>query len=262
MNIHQGGRTIKISDGNRIYAGDIIASFDYYFKAVEPTEPNFVDYSEPREHIVPGFGPAWFPSLAEPLQTAQQYLDFAQLKEGQTVLDLGAYAGLTSILFKRAVGAAGTVVAVEPDDQNMDCARKNIGDRYDIQLTDLAVWSSNGVMNFSSERCMGSTMAHFVANWRGITIPVRTGTLSDLANQHDLFRIDFIKCDIEGAETEIFKDRAFFKKFRPKIIIEPHEIHGKLNSDVVIEHLEAINYDAKLVSQIGVKLPLIEALPR
>jgi hypothetical protein len=125
-------RCVRVSRMHNIYIQDIIDSFDYYFLAVKPIEINelhLVDYSTPRLHEVIGYElhPIMFSSFAEPLNTTKQYLEFAQLTNGSVALDLGAYSGLTSILFDRMVGNTGRVISVEADESNIKCVKTNFG---------------------------------------------------------------------------------------------------------------------------------------
>ncbi len=95
-----GDRVIRVALRHAHYLYDIVVSFDYYFLAVAPLRQagmRLVDYSTPRWHEVMGYDlhPVQFPSFAEPVVTALSYLDFAQIRDGSIVLDLGAYSGLT-----------------------------------------------------------------------------------------------------------------------------------------------------------------------
>jgi tRNA A58 N-methylase Trm61 len=115
-----GTKTVRLHKRHSIYSADIIQGFNYYFGSVEPFlegHQEIVDFSIPKFHTVKGFDliPIHFPSLAEPIETNSQYINFASLRPGDTVLDLGAYSGLTSIFFKEIVGKEGRVVAVEAD---------------------------------------------------------------------------------------------------------------------------------------------------
>lgn len=99
---------IWISTKHAISLKDIIENFDFYFSAVKPIRwggANIVDFSTPRWHWVNGFEsfPILFPSFVEPVVTTKQYIDFAELKNDAVVIDLGAYSGLTSILFDMAI---------------------------------------------------------------------------------------------------------------------------------------------------------------
>ena len=271
LEVSKNDRIIRISREHAVYLNDILLSFDYYYKAVEPFNANglsIVDYSGPRYHDVVGFDlwPIMFPSFAEPFITASQYLEFANLSEGMTVIDLGAYSGLTSILFSQAVGQHGAVIAIDADPINLQCIHRNINryKRYSassIQVMEGAAWNNSDGIEFSSEGNMGGSASAIVGGNRGHVIKVRTFTLSDIAALNGVTRVDFIKCDIEGAESVVFEDKEFFNSFRPRIIVEPHIVNGRLTSDKVIADLSSYGYKCRSIRQEGVDLPLIECVP-
>ena len=70
-------------------------------------------------------------------------------------------------------------------------------------------------------------------------------------------KVDFIKCDVEGAESVIFNDDEFFNKFKPKIIVEPHYVNGELTLMKVQNSLKKYGYKFDLIEQHGVALPLL-----
>lgn len=258
---------VRISISHLVYIMDIVDSFDYYFGAVEPESNGdfmVVDYSLPRYHRVKGYDrhPVFFSSFSEPLATTEQYMSFAKLKSGDVAIDLGAYSGLTSILYKDAVGPLGTVVAVDADEANILAISKNF-ENYEnitgnkIELLYGAAWSHDDGIEFSTEGNMGSSAASIVGS-RGSIKKVPSFTLSAIASKFSLNRVDFIKCDIEGAETEIFCDEEFFKKFAPRIIIEAHVVGGIETTDKIVKDLSVYGYKFKKVRQNGVSLPLIE----
>lgn len=267
----RSGRCIRISHKHNIYLLDIINSFQYYFKAVKPIEIDgirLIDYSTPRYHEVNGYDihPIIFPSFAEPISTTEQYLKFAKLKNNSIVLDLGAYSGLTSILFDQAISNNGQVIAVDADRVNIKYIKKNLAlykkmTGRDIRLLEGAVWENNRGVMFSNEGNMGSSVASIIGQQRGTIIKTSSFTLSTIARKYHLKKIDFIKCDIEGAESVIFKDRKFFDKNRPKIIIEPHIIDNVSTIQSCIDQLSIYGYKFKKINQNGVNLPLLECLP-
>ena len=263
-----GHRLIRLSHRHQIYLPDIIEAFDFYHSAVEPIEEGeleVVDYSGSRFHEVAGYPlhPILFPSLAEPIETTQQYIDFGRLFDGAVVIDLGAYSGLTSILFDQAVGPGGKVVSVDADALNISCVRKNV-DLYQrvtgraIDVVYGAVWSSDGTLEFSTEGNMGSSAASIVGAGRGAIRQVPALTLNTLAQRCGLNRVDFIKCDIEGAEAVIFDQPDFFARFRPRMIVEVHMMGGQLTSADCRKSLEPFGYVCREVRQPGSALPLLE----
>lgn len=210
--------------------------------------------------------PILFPSFPEPLATTRHYIDFGGLGPGMCVLDLGAYSGLTSILFSRAVGPTGRVVAVEADLDNIDCIRTNLANfsRYcgnPITLLEGAVWEHCQGIEFSSEGNMGASATAIVGDNRGMVSRVPSFTLSSIADTVGLKRVDFIKCDVEGAEAMVFKDREFFRRFSPRIVIETHFIDGKSTEEACIRELEACGYRCELLAQNDYPLPLLKCVP-
>jgi len=267
-----GDKRIRISKKHKSYLPHIMKYFDFYFEAVIPIEINgykLVDYSTPRFHEVQGYDlhPVIFPSLAEPIKTAQQYIDFAQLSEGATVLDLGAYSGLTSMLFAIKAGKSGKVISVESDNINIQLVKKNFSffakmTGINIELLEGAVWENNNGLIFFNEGNIGSAPLSIAGNERkGNVSRVESFTLNTIAKKYNLKKVDFIKCDIEGAEAVIFKDAAFFESYKPRIIIEPHVIKGVDSADICTEQLIKYGYTVKKVKQYGADEDLLECYP-
>lgn len=263
--------TVRLSVRHMVYGKDITDSFDYYYSAVLPIQlgkHNLVDYSLPRYHDVVGFEkhPVYFPSLAEPVVTTHQYLEFANIKASDVVFDLGAYSGLTSIIFKDMTGASGTVIAVDADEQNIHAINKNFSlynkiSGNTLELLNAAVWNHNHGLDFSNEGNMGSSAAEIVGASRGKVRRVSSIKLSQISEKYALKRVDFIKCDIEGAESVIFEDESFFEKYKPRIIVETHFVDGIETTDKVMLDLGRYGYTFKRIEQKGVILPLLECYP-
>src|SRR5262252_7005733 len=87
---------LRIRKSHLIYLQHMVDSFDYYVNSVIPVDAEgimLVDMSGPRFHKLRGFGdiPFFFPSHTEPFSTTAEYLEFAALQDGDTVIDIGAY---------------------------------------------------------------------------------------------------------------------------------------------------------------------------
>jgi FkbM family methyltransferase len=265
--IIKDNKEIRLARSQAIYLRDTLDNFDFYFEGVEPQRTgdiDLVDYSKPGFHKVKNFDlfPVFFPAVAEPTVTTEQYIEFANLGPDAVVIDLGAYSGLTSILFDRAIPSGGKVIAVEADSQNINACKKNFAAYADvskrtIRLVQAAVWSDNEGVAFSSEGSMGSSVLSVVGGGRGESIKVPSITLERLAQQFDLARVDFIKCDIEGGETEVFDRPEFFQRYSPRIMIECHIVGGKSTSDACAAVLKKYGYVCELVTQRGYPLPLL-----
>lgn len=266
-------REIRLPPTHRVYVPDMALHFDYYFTAVAPVEFRgwrVVDYSRPNRHQITGFAdfPILCQSLAEPYQTCQQYLDFARLVADDVVLDLGCYSGLTAIAFSKAVGAGGRVIALEPDPGNLATCRVNIAEHRrvngleNITVRSRAIGDHNGVMSFSAEGSMGSAATSIVGDQRAATINVEAVTLDQLALDHSLTRVAFVKMDIEGLELPVLRSAAaFLNRYRPRLLIEPHYVAGVINTSDIVACLEGYGYACSVIEQTGVALPLVTAVP-
>ena len=213
LDLERGDMVLRIRSAHIIYIPHMIENFDYYINSVVPVKDGskqIVDMSGPRYHRLIGFGeiPFLFPSHTEPYETTREYLDFAGLKEGQTVLDIGAYSGVTSIIFAQLVGPTGHVYAFEADDTNYACAKinvemaKRVMGLTNITLIHKAIWSHNDGVLFSHEGSMGSSAVAITGGGRGNEVTVPTTTLERLFSEAGLKHVDFIKVDIEGGETD------------------------------------------------------------
>ena len=268
IDLRNDNNVVRLSKKHWFYCPDILNGFNYYFNSVKPINHNdiqLVDFSTPRFHEVNGFNlmPVFFPSFCEPLSTTDQYIDFADLSSGSIVLDLGAYSGLTSILFKELVGQSGKVIAVDADKINLESIKKNLYlysniSGNNIEILEGAIWNHCDGLSFSSEGNMGSSASHIVGSHRGEHELTKSYTLSKLAEIFNLNKVDFIKCDIEGAEQVIFEDSEFFLQFKPRIIIECHNVEGVSTEKKCINDLSKYGYSFKHVKQPGVDFPLLE----
>ena len=124
--------------------------------------------------------------------------------EPRTIVDAGANAGYASLYFHRKYPNA-RIVAIEPDSENCDTLRFNVGKITNVQVLEGGLWSSRQaleVTNTDSPKCMVSLKP--AAN------PVRGSIegygVPDIMRMMDTEVIDLLKVDIEGGELELFSE--------------------------------------------------------
>jgi FkbM family methyltransferase len=274
LDIEKGDGVLRIRSSHAIYLPHMIENFDYYMDSVIPIEDGgkrLVDMSGPRYHRLKGYAdvPFLFPSHTEPYTTTAEYLDFAALTDGDVVLDIGAYSGVTSIIFAQLAGPSGHVYAFEADAANYACAKINIemAEKVmgikNITLFHKAVWSHDDGVLFSNEGAMGSSAVEITGGGRGPEQTVPSTTLAGFLSKSGLHHVDFIKVDIEGGEVELLKHSAdAIKNVKAKLIVEPHWVDNKMTTAECCSILESAGFSTHVRDKVGESEPLIEAVPR
>jgi FkbM family methyltransferase len=194
-------------------------------------------------HLNPRTGQTYFEGGGEP--EVQEALR-EQLRPGMIFYDIGANIGFFSLLAARIVGKEGRVAAFEADPEVAGRLREHVA-RNDfgwITVEEKAVWSEPRTVYFartdpatSPDRGLG----HVVAAGGGDTIEVSAESLDDYTRTQPA--PDFLKCDVEGAEVEVFRGaRRLLKEKRPGIICE---MHSEENQRVLLEEFSQLGYACK-----------------
>ncbi len=131
-----------------------------------------------------------------------------EVEEGDIVVDLGASLGpfTYSILPKNPKQC----FVVEPLSYHIDILNKNVG-QENVKIIQGAI----------------SDKKKLEITWDGITETSPTFTFKEFLDDNKINKIDFLKCDCEGGEYDVFsKGNIEFLKTIPKIVVEFH-----LNND-------------------------------
>jgi FkbM family methyltransferase len=164
-------------------------------------------------------------------------------RPGMTVYDLGANIGFFSLLAARLVGEHGRVIAFEADPEIAARLREHV-DRNRFRcmtVVEKAVWSEASKVFF--ERVDPTTspdrgLGHVVNTASANTIEIEAVTLDDFARTSPA--PDFIKCDVEGAEVEVFRGaQRLLAEKRPGILCE---IHSEPNRQSLLAALQRFGY--------------------
>jgi FkbM family methyltransferase len=169
-----------------------------------------------------------------------------RLKPGMIFYDVGANIGFFSLLAARLVGNEGRVVAFEADPEVAARLREHPArNKFDrITIEQLAVWSEPRTVFF--ERTDPATspdrgLGHVVSGGAKNTIQVDAVSLDDYASTGPA--PDFVKCDVEGAEVEVFRGALnLLRRKRPIILFE---MHSEENRRILLEELSHLGYTCK-----------------
>lgn len=131
-----------------------------------------------------------------------------QPKLGQVFIDVGAHIGLYTLRAARDVGSKGCVIAVEPDPQSYRILKDNIAlNRLDnVLVFNVALSDCSGEKTFYA--CTDPSLSGFElqpkARLREVRT-VKTMTLDELLRVSKINQVNWIKLDVEGAETNVLR---------------------------------------------------------
>jgi FkbM family methyltransferase len=168
----------------------------------------------------------WLGSLVATFFERQYYLERDGVsispRQGDIVIDAGACFGDTALAFATNVGSEGMVHSFEPMasqrafyERNRE---RNPGLADVLRIYDYALDKvSDDVVHFSN----GGAGARPVRDGGGIE--VKTITIDDFVQRFSLARVDFIKMDIEGAESHALTGASdSIRRFRPRLAISAY----------------------------------------
>jgi FkbM family methyltransferase len=171
------------------------------------------------------------------------------LRTGATFYDVGANIGFFSLFGAKLVGHKGRVVSFEADPDVVSRLRENAARNHDapVKIEQKAVWSSTGLIRFARAKSAASPdlgLGHVVqpgVQTDDEIISIEAVTLDDYAAQFG--PPDFIKCDVEGAEVEVFRGaRRLLSENRPEILCE---LHGADKREGLLQDLQALGYSCE-----------------
>jgi FkbM family methyltransferase len=130
--------------------------------------------------------------------------------QGSVCIDVGANFGYFTLLMSELSGVKGKVVAVEPNPTICSFLRmtQSIHAPH-FDLAEVALSNKQGRTTLSvptaypGSASITSFMQHL--GMKHSKMKVKTQTLDELAEQHNLQKIDVIKMDVEGAEPLVFE---------------------------------------------------------
>ena len=165
------------------------------------------------------------------------------LRPGMTFYDVGANIGIFSMMAARIVGPEGQVIAFEADpeiaDRLREHARRNSFSWVNVEQK--AAWRESGMVMF--ERVDASVspdrgVGHVVDSKNERVVTLDAIALDDCS---PTYRVpDFIKCDVEGAEGEVFEGaRRLLATPRPRVLCE---IHNERSRHLVLAEFSRFDY--------------------
>jgi autotransporter strand-loop-strand O-heptosyltransferase len=137
------------------------------------------------------------------------YERFFEVEEGDIVVDLGASLG--PFTYKILPKNPKQCYVVEPLSYHINVLHKNVG-KDNVKIIQGAITDKKNIE----------------ITWDGITESVPTFSFKEFLNENKINKIDFLKCDCEGGEYDVFQPSNIdFLKTIPKIVTEFHLVNDE-----------------------------------
>jgi FkbM family methyltransferase len=162
-----------------------------------------------------------------------------RLSPGDVVLDIGACEGSFSA-YAASLGAR--VVTVEPSKRMIKLVKKlfELRNLNPPVLVNKLIGHSSGELQFLDDRENIASSRTVPASIEG-SYPVAVVTLDELVTSLELDRVDFIKCDAEGADVDIIKSGdQTLRRFRPRIAVTTY--HADDHYRLLADYLSRLKY--------------------
>lgn len=188
------------------------------------------------------------------------------LKNGQTVIDIGANQGEYSLWAVKHVGHNGKVIAFEPMDGLYEQLKTNfsLNPNYLNALIPVKKGLSDkpGQLNLYGKEgdnegvnTMFPTESHTV-----LIQEIKLDILDKQLEMLNLQQVDLIKVDVEGAELQVLKGAIkTLDKFRPYLMIEINReacLAGGYEPEEIFDLLRPLGYTFEKIGLRGKRIPV------
>lgn len=146
------------------------------------------------------------------------------IKEGDTVIDAGAWIGGHTMAYANKVGIRGMVYSFEPNPYAFQCLLKNTHQFPNVLSFQLLLGDERGIATFSAKKGWYDS-GYMGDNHKIADVPMETLDFANIAP-------NFIKIDVEGCELKVLKGAAkTIEKFRSVMMIEINHAALKRQGD-------------------------------
>lgn len=169
------------------------------------------------------------------------YTDVLNQKKDMVIIDIGGNVGLVTHHMK---DYAKKVYAVEPSPENFAALKKNkeYNNWDNVEIFNAAIADKDGEMVIHSLH-NNRTCNSLVNDYGQGGTPVKTFRLDTFMNDNGIEKVDFIKCDVEGAEDIILRSEGF-KNVADKISAIEIEFHYPTWTELV-KYMVELGFEAR-----------------
>lgn len=169
------------------------------------------------------FNNSYIPHILKEIYFDRVYYQHLIGKRDLVIADFGANIGMTAYYFKNF---AKQVYAVEPSKQHLEALNKMIefNGITNIKVCPYAISNENGTTHFYHSQNTTMFSLSDMVNDKNDYEEVETVTVDKFMEREGIEKLDFLKCDLEGFESQVFSSEGF-KKVCERILTIVFEYH-------------------------------------
>lgn len=184
------------------------------------------------------------PDFVKNISPVKGYELYYHLKEGDIVVDAGAYPGDYAVFASRKVGRKGKVICFEPDPKNRKILARNLQKegRNNFIIIPKGLWNEDTTVKLSNSDGFRSNLSKEIGE-----ISIEVVKLDNELKRLNIKEIDVLKMDIEGAEilaVEGCKD-TLRNSNAHVAIASYHLVDGQTTSCFIEDYLSNLGYEVK-----------------
>lgn len=172
------------------------------------------------------------------------------IRPGDTCVDIGAHLGYYTMELSRVTGSNGQVLAIEPVSKFNSVLQKLTSGRKNVTIHQVALGGSGqfveiGIPKVNNQKKFGHARIQELSNWLEYVEIEKVKNVKGDELFADLKRLDFIKCDVEGAEVMVFSSMPdTLQKHQPTLLCELGDKNERIKMYEMLRHL---NYETYLL---------------
>lgn len=178
-------------------------------------------------------------------EVLEEHLLRALALPGTTAIDVGANVGFLTVPMAMAVGAAGTVLAVEPVPENCGRLRGNLAlnGLTNVEVLEVAASDSDegAYLNLANDPAYHSLGAVFELRGTGNRVAVPTTRLDDVWRARGCPAVSVIKIDTEGTEGRVVSGATeLITQTQPALLAE---VSSPESASAITAIVQPLGYD-------------------
>lgn len=215
-----------------------------------------------RIHLDIGESPMMFARALGRYEPHKMHVIRSLLRPGMTFVDIGANKGDFTLLAAEEVGDAGSVLAIEPEPQNLSWLERSVAlNTYrNVDIFGVALGESNEMARLYLGEKSGW---HSLLPGQGrdtAAIDVQKRTLDSLLAEIDRPRVHMMKIDVEGGEIGVLQGarRTLTENTDVVLLLDVHP-HLGVRPEEVLELLRDLGFSIRRMQ--APHEPIVEASP-